>query len=84
MERFKKAVEYFSAASKPRSPNMGPSAFICKCERVNVTARLRRRAIQDASHYLVSLSSVPGFGPNPFGGPPGHLGPMQPGKNQVD
>lgn len=27
---------------------------------------------------------VPGFGPNPFGGPPGHMGPMQPGKNQVD
>uniref|UniRef100_A0A673A591 Family with sequence similarity 120C n=1 Tax=Sphaeramia orbicularis TaxID=375764 RepID=A0A673A591_9TELE len=25
VERFKKAVEYFSAASKPRSPNMGPS-----------------------------------------------------------
>uniref|UniRef100_A0A673A6Y9 Family with sequence similarity 120C n=1 Tax=Sphaeramia orbicularis TaxID=375764 RepID=A0A673A6Y9_9TELE len=29
VERFKKAVEYFSAASKPRSPNMGPS-FICE------------------------------------------------------
>uniref|UniRef100_A0A8C6PDT4 Family with sequence similarity 120 member C n=1 Tax=Nothobranchius furzeri TaxID=105023 RepID=A0A8C6PDT4_NOTFU len=29
VERFKKAVEYFSAASKPRSPNMGPSSFIC-------------------------------------------------------
>uniref|UniRef100_I3KIC9 Family with sequence similarity 120 member C n=1 Tax=Oreochromis niloticus TaxID=8128 RepID=I3KIC9_ORENI len=28
VERFKKAVEYFSAASKPRSPNMGPSSFI--------------------------------------------------------
>ncbi|TKS76562.1 Constitutive coactivator of PPAR-gamma-like protein 2 [Collichthys lucidus] len=54
VERFKKAVEYFSAASKPRSPNMGPSSFI-----------------------------LPGFGPNPFGGPPGHMGPMQPGKNQV-
>ncbi|XP_035511917.1 constitutive coactivator of PPAR-gamma-like protein 2 [Morone saxatilis] len=53
VERFKKAVEYFSAASKPRSPNMGPSSFI-----------------------------LPGFGPNPFGGPPGHMGPMQPGKNQ--
>lgn len=52
VERFKKAVEYFSAASKPRSPNMGPS-FI-----------------------------LPGFGPSPFGGPPGHMGPMQPGKNQ--
>uniref|UniRef100_A0A3Q2WLZ7 Family with sequence similarity 120 member C n=1 Tax=Haplochromis burtoni TaxID=8153 RepID=A0A3Q2WLZ7_HAPBU len=53
VERFKKAVEYFSAASKPRSPNMGPSSFI-----------------------------LPGFGPAPFGGPPGHMGPMQPGKNQ--
>ncbi|KAG7274848.1 hypothetical protein CRUP_012332 [Coryphaenoides rupestris] len=52
VERFKKAVEYFSAASKPRTLNMGPS-FI-----------------------------LPGFGPNPFGGPPGHMGPMQPGKNQ--
>ncbi|XP_033987716.1 constitutive coactivator of PPAR-gamma-like protein 2 [Trematomus bernacchii] len=50
VHRFKKAVDYFSAASKPRSPNMGPSAFI-----------------------------LPGFG---FGGPPGHMGPMQPGKNQ--
>lgn len=30
VERFKKAVEYFSAASKPRSPNMGPTAFICE------------------------------------------------------
>uniref|UniRef100_A0A8C5FTL8 Family with sequence similarity 120C n=1 Tax=Gadus morhua TaxID=8049 RepID=A0A8C5FTL8_GADMO len=29
VERFKKAVEYFSAASKPRTLNMGPS-FICK------------------------------------------------------
>lgn len=27
--------------------------------------------------------AVPGFGPNLFGGPPGHMGPMQPGKNQV-
>uniref|UniRef100_A0A8C6PDM7 Family with sequence similarity 120 member C n=1 Tax=Nothobranchius furzeri TaxID=105023 RepID=A0A8C6PDM7_NOTFU len=32
VERFKKAVEYFSAASKPRSPNMGPSSFICDRE----------------------------------------------------
>ncbi|KAF6720465.1 Constitutive coactivator of PPAR-gamma-like protein 2 [Oryzias melastigma] len=53
VERFKKAVDYFSAASKPRSPSMGPSSFI-----------------------------LPGFGPTPFGGPPGHMGPMQPGKNQ--
>uniref|UniRef100_A0A3P8VIF8 Family with sequence similarity 120 member C n=1 Tax=Cynoglossus semilaevis TaxID=244447 RepID=A0A3P8VIF8_CYNSE len=53
VERFKKAVEYFSAASKPRSPSLGPSPFI-----------------------------LPGFGPNPFGGPPGHMGPMHPGKNQ--
>uniref|UniRef100_G3P8N7 Family with sequence similarity 120C n=1 Tax=Gasterosteus aculeatus aculeatus TaxID=481459 RepID=G3P8N7_GASAC len=30
VERFKKAVDYFSAASKPRSPNMGPSSFICE------------------------------------------------------
>ncbi|KAG7453719.1 hypothetical protein JOB18_044115 [Solea senegalensis] len=52
VERFKKAVEYFSAAPKPRSPSMGPSSFI-----------------------------LPGFGPNPFGGPPGHMG-MPPGKNQ--
>ncbi|KAK1898275.1 Constitutive coactivator of PPAR-gamma-like protein 2 [Dissostichus eleginoides] len=50
VQRFKKAVDYFSAASKPRSPNMGPSAFI-----------------------------LPGFG---FGGPPGQMGPMHPGKNQ--
>ncbi|XP_072305003.1 constitutive coactivator of PPAR-gamma-like protein 2 [Eucyclogobius newberryi] len=28
IERFKKAVEYFSAASKPRSQNLGPSAFV--------------------------------------------------------
>lgn len=37
-------------------------------------------------HPCVSVSpfSVPGFGPTPFGGPPGHMGPMQPGKNQVD
>ncbi|KAJ0064588.1 hypothetical protein NL108_010929, partial [Boleophthalmus pectinirostris] len=28
IERFKKAVEYFSAASKPRSQNLGTSAFI--------------------------------------------------------
>uniref|UniRef100_A0A096LR97 Family with sequence similarity 120 member C n=1 Tax=Poecilia formosa TaxID=48698 RepID=A0A096LR97_POEFO len=54
VERFKKAVEYFSAASKPRSPNMGPSPFI-----------------------------LPGFGPVPFGGPPGHMGPIPLGKNQV-
>lgn len=33
---------------------------------------------------FVFLCSVPGFGPTPFGGPPGHMGPMQPGKNQVD
>uniref|UniRef100_A0AAQ5ZL71 Family with sequence similarity 120C n=1 Tax=Amphiprion ocellaris TaxID=80972 RepID=A0AAQ5ZL71_AMPOC len=33
VERFKKAVEYFSAASKPRSPNMGPSSFICEYEK---------------------------------------------------
>ncbi|KAK7884114.1 hypothetical protein WMY93_027237 [Mugilogobius chulae] len=52
IERFKKAVEYFSAASKPRSQNLGPSAFV-----------------------------LPGFGPPPFG-PPGPMGPMQPGKNQ--
>lgn len=31
MERFKKAVEYFSAACKPRSPNLGPPSFICEC-----------------------------------------------------
>ncbi|XP_057716704.1 constitutive coactivator of PPAR-gamma-like protein 2 isoform X1 [Corythoichthys intestinalis] len=53
VDRFKRAVEYFSAASKPRSPNMGPPSFI-----------------------------LPGFGPTPFGGPPGHMGPMHPGKNQ--
>ncbi|KAF7651581.1 hypothetical protein LDENG_00108920 [Lucifuga dentata] len=53
VERFKKAVEYFSAASKPRQHNMGPSSFI-----------------------------LPGFGPTLFGGPPSHMGPMQPGKNQ--
>uniref|UniRef100_A0A667YGZ6 Family with sequence similarity 120 member C n=1 Tax=Myripristis murdjan TaxID=586833 RepID=A0A667YGZ6_9TELE len=29
VERFKKAVEYFSAASKPRPLNMGPSPFFC-------------------------------------------------------
>lgn len=34
--------------------------------------------------FLFSLCTVPGFGPAPFGGPPGHMGPMQPGKNQVD
>lgn len=43
-------------------------------------------------HYVIVFGltehvfscAVPGFGPNPFGGPPGHMGPMQPGKNQVD
>uniref|UniRef100_A0A672I7M4 Family with sequence similarity 120C n=1 Tax=Salarias fasciatus TaxID=181472 RepID=A0A672I7M4_SALFA len=29
VERFKKAVEYFSAASKPRPLSMGPSSFLC-------------------------------------------------------
>uniref|UniRef100_A0A3Q2Y4L7 Family with sequence similarity 120 member C n=1 Tax=Hippocampus comes TaxID=109280 RepID=A0A3Q2Y4L7_HIPCM len=28
VDRFKKAMDYFSAASKPRSPNVGPPAFI--------------------------------------------------------
>lgn len=32
-------------------------------------------------HPCFFSCSVPGFG---FGGPPGHMGPMQPGKNQVD
>ncbi|CAB1335842.1 unnamed protein product, partial [Coregonus sp. 'balchen'] len=48
---FKKAVEYFSAASKPRPLSMGPSPYLW-------------------------------FGPTPFGGLPGHMGAMQPGKNQ--
>uniref|UniRef100_A0AAR2LIS5 Family with sequence similarity 120C n=1 Tax=Pygocentrus nattereri TaxID=42514 RepID=A0AAR2LIS5_PYGNA len=30
IERFKKAVEYFSAASKPRPLSMGPSPYLCK------------------------------------------------------
>uniref|UniRef100_A0A8C1I0K4 Family with sequence similarity 120 member C n=1 Tax=Cyprinus carpio carpio TaxID=630221 RepID=A0A8C1I0K4_CYPCA len=29
-ERFKKAVEYFSAASKPRPLSMGPSPYLCR------------------------------------------------------
>ncbi|KAL1020508.1 hypothetical protein UPYG_G00000980 [Umbra pygmaea] len=53
VERFKKAVEYFSAASKPRPLSMGPSAYL-----------------------------LPGYCPAQFGGPPGHMGAMQPGKNQ--
>ncbi|KAJ8017333.1 hypothetical protein DPEC_G00016780 [Dallia pectoralis] len=52
VERFKKAVEYFSAASKPRPLSMGPSPYL-----------------------------LPGFGPAQFGGPPGHMGAMQSGKN---
>ncbi|KAM9751626.1 constitutive coactivator of PPAR-gamma-like protein 2 isoform 2-T2 [Menidia menidia] len=51
VERFKKAVEYFSDASKP--PSMGPTSFI-----------------------------LPGFGPTPFCGSPGYIGPIHPGKNQ--
>lgn len=31
VERFKKAVEYFSAACKPRSPHPGPPSFIREC-----------------------------------------------------
>lgn len=30
IERFKKAVEYFSAASKPRPLTMGPSPYLRK------------------------------------------------------
>lgn len=30
IERFKKAVEYFSMASKPRPPSMGPSPYPCE------------------------------------------------------
>uniref|UniRef100_A0A4W5KFL4 Uncharacterized protein n=1 Tax=Hucho hucho TaxID=62062 RepID=A0A4W5KFL4_9TELE len=52
VERFKKAVEYFSSASKPRPLSMGPSPYLW-------------------------------FGPVPFGSLPGHMGAMQPGKNQV-
>uniref|UniRef100_A0A8D3DRI5 Family with sequence similarity 120C n=1 Tax=Scophthalmus maximus TaxID=52904 RepID=A0A8D3DRI5_SCOMX len=44
VERFKKAVEYFSAASKPRSPSMGPAAFICQ------TTKL--------SHKIISFSHL--------------------------
>ncbi|XP_062396735.1 constitutive coactivator of PPAR-gamma-like protein 2 [Sardina pilchardus] len=51
IERFKKAVEYFSMASKPRPPSMGPSPY-----------------------------PFPGFGPGQFGGPPGPMGNMPPGK----
>ncbi|XP_063064154.1 constitutive coactivator of PPAR-gamma-like protein 2 isoform X2 [Engraulis encrasicolus] len=51
IERFKKAVEYFSMASKPRPPSMGPSPY-----------------------------PFPGFGPGQFGGPPGPMGSMPPGK----
>ncbi|XP_031421504.1 constitutive coactivator of PPAR-gamma-like protein 2 [Clupea harengus] len=51
IERFKKAVEYFSMASKPRPPSMGPCPY-----------------------------PFPGFGPGQFGGPPGHMGGMPPGK----
>uniref|UniRef100_A0A669BLY8 Family with sequence similarity 120 member C n=1 Tax=Oreochromis niloticus TaxID=8128 RepID=A0A669BLY8_ORENI len=39
VERFKKAVEYFSAASKPRSPNMGPSSFICEYHLTDKSSR---------------------------------------------
>ncbi|XP_022533099.2 constitutive coactivator of PPAR-gamma-like protein 2 isoform X2 [Astyanax mexicanus] len=53
IDRFKKAVEYFSAASKPRPLSMGPSPYL-----------------------------FPGFGPGQFGGPPGHMGAVQPGKAQ--
>ncbi|XP_045071261.1 constitutive coactivator of PPAR-gamma-like protein 2 [Coregonus clupeaformis] len=53
VQRFKRAVEYFSAASKPRPLSMGPSPYL-----------------------------LPGFGPAPFGGPPGHMGAMQTVKHQ--
>ncbi|XP_061113350.1 constitutive coactivator of PPAR-gamma-like protein 2 isoform X2 [Conger conger] len=55
MARFKKAVEYFSAASKPRPLTMGPRP----------------------PHLF------PGFGPGPFGAPPGPMGVLPPGKPQV-
>uniref|UniRef100_A0A8K9WX01 Family with sequence similarity 120C n=1 Tax=Oncorhynchus mykiss TaxID=8022 RepID=A0A8K9WX01_ONCMY len=54
VQRFKRAVEYFSAASKPRPLSMGTSPYL-----------------------------LPGFGPAPFGGPPGHMGAMQTVKTQV-
>lgn len=53
VQRFKRAVEYFSAASKPRPLSMGTSPYL-----------------------------LPGFGPAPFGGPPGHMGAMQTVKTQ--
>uniref|UniRef100_H2V7R9 Family with sequence similarity 120 member C n=1 Tax=Takifugu rubripes TaxID=31033 RepID=H2V7R9_TAKRU len=40
VERFKKAVEYFSAACKPRSPNLGPPSFICETK-----ATLSKRSV---------------------------------------
>lgn len=51
VQRFKKAVEYFSSASKPRPLSMGPSPYL-----------------------------FPGFGQGNFGGPPSHMGAMQPNR----
>ncbi|MGH0173305.1 UNVERIFIED_CONTAM: hypothetical protein FKN15_065093 [Acipenser sinensis] len=54
VQRFKKAVEYFSSASKPRPLSMGPSPYL-----------------------------FPGFGQGNFGGPPSHMGAMQPNRPLV-
>uniref|UniRef100_A0A3B3ZXH4 Uncharacterized protein n=1 Tax=Periophthalmus magnuspinnatus TaxID=409849 RepID=A0A3B3ZXH4_9GOBI len=41
----------------------------------------KQSQVQYSSHYLSHSRLIPGFGPPPFG-PPGPMGPMQPGKNQ--
>uniref|UniRef100_A0A3B4C865 Family with sequence similarity 120C n=1 Tax=Pygocentrus nattereri TaxID=42514 RepID=A0A3B4C865_PYGNA len=48
IERFKKAVEYFSAASKPRPLSMGPSPYLCKYNPRNPPP-----ALQDCNDSLV-------------------------------
>lgn len=50
----------------------------------NLVIKMAILLIYFVNVFIVSLCLVPGFGPNPFGGPPGHMGPMHPGKNQVD
>uniref|UniRef100_A0A671VC42 Family with sequence similarity 120 member C n=1 Tax=Sparus aurata TaxID=8175 RepID=A0A671VC42_SPAAU len=60
VERFKKAVEYFSAASKPRSPNMGPSSFICEYQ-----ARMTKLSHQP--FFLSHLTDKPSRWEDPAG-----------------
>uniref|UniRef100_A0A8C4ZB56 Family with sequence similarity 120C n=1 Tax=Gadus morhua TaxID=8049 RepID=A0A8C4ZB56_GADMO len=66
VERFKKAVEYFSAASKPRTLNMGPS-FICKC--LSLIGRLPTIPPRGAADYPITMPE-PSLSPPPLPLPP--------------